>query len=61
MAFFHFPNHILKLKALCEPQSVGEESLLTRDTLNAENVACRKSCVNHAEDCTTLLRKSHAH
>ena len=30
-AFFHFPNHILKLKALDQPQSAGKESLLRRD------------------------------
>ena len=30
-AFFRFLNHILKLKTLGQPQSAGEESLLTRD------------------------------
>ena len=30
-AFFRFLNHILNLKALDQPQSAGEESLLTRD------------------------------
>ena len=28
---FRFPNHTLKLKAPDQPQSTGEESLLTRD------------------------------
>ena len=27
----HFPDHTLKLKAPDQPQSAGEESLLTRD------------------------------
>ena len=31
MAFFRFPNHTLKLKVPDQPQSAGEESLLTRD------------------------------
>ena len=31
MAFFCFPNHILKLKVLDQPQSAVEESLFTRD------------------------------
>ena len=30
-AMFRFPNHTLKLKAPDQPQSTGEESLLTRD------------------------------
>ena len=30
-AMFRFPNHTLKLKAPDQPQSAGEESLLTRD------------------------------
>ena len=30
-AFFHFPNYILKLKALDQPQSAGKENLLRRD------------------------------
>ena len=30
-AMFRFPNHTLKLKAPDQPQSVGEESLLTYD------------------------------
>ena len=30
-AFFRFPNHTLKLKAPDQPESAGEESLLTRD------------------------------
>ena len=30
-AFFRFLNHILNLKALDQPQSASEESLLTRD------------------------------
>ena len=30
-AMFRFPNHTLKLKAPDQPQSVGEESLLTCD------------------------------
>ena len=28
---FYFPNHTLKLKATDQPQSAGEESLLTCD------------------------------
>ena len=31
MAFFHVQNHILKLKAPDQPQSVREESILTYD------------------------------
>ena len=30
-------------------------------TLNAENVARRKSCASRAEGCATLLGKSDAH
>ena len=30
-AVFRFPNHTLKLKPPDQPQSAGEESLLTRD------------------------------
>ena len=33
-------------------------SLYPSCTLNAENVALRKSCVSRAEDCATLLGKS---
>ena len=29
--FFRFPNHILKLKALDQPQIADEESLVARD------------------------------
>ena len=31
MAFFCFPNHILKLKPRDQPRNAGKESLLTRD------------------------------
>ena len=30
-AFFGFPNHILELKALDQPQSTGGESLVARN------------------------------
>ena len=39
MAFFRFPNHILKLKVLDQLQSAGEESLLKRDS-------CATLCVS---------------
>ena len=31
MAFFHFPNNILELKALDQQQIANNESLLTHD------------------------------
>ena len=39
MAFFRFPNHILKLKVLDQLQSAGKESVLKRDS-------CATLCVS---------------
>ena len=42
MGFFRFPNHILKLKVLDQPQSAGEESILIRGSYI---VLCATLCV----------------
>ena len=34
---------------------------LDSTTLNAEDVARRKSCISRVEDCASLLEKSRAH
>ena len=38
---FHFPTHILKLKAPDQPQSAGEESHLTRDITYLKGIGFR--------------------
>ena len=40
MAFFRFPNHIPKLKALDQPQSAGKECPLTCDITQSKDILC---------------------
>ena len=52
---FRFPNHVQKLKAPEQPQSAGEERLLTRDII----VTSAKLCLRFSSRSKAIVFPKH--